>query len=326
MYCIVSFILNMRTLSLLALAALACASLSPADTSSSAVASSFADIKAKTKHRYLQGGHEGGEGGPEGDEGGHENGGDNGQENNEGDGHEEGGDNGHENNEGDGHDNEGPEDGPDNNEGDEHDNEGPDEGNHNCPPDRPCNPTLAPTVFPTPPPSPIEANPSWKPPTASPTVSPPTAPTGLFSNANYQQDAEIGLALGVALVVVGGVFGLFYAISRAFRGDRDKDTGIGMTHFGTKRSMFDSSAHSSDGGAAVDSYNNRVPFGTAIDVSMRDSQRGYGSEYGGSQHGYRGGQESGYYEEEGGPPRDYGRGQVPKSKTKRRVERSTLDF
>ena len=41
------------------------------------------------------------------------------------------------------------------------------------------------------------------------------------------------------------------------------------------RRNFDASGHSQDG--LTDSYNNRVPFGTAIDVSLRDSQRGASS-------------------------------------------------
>jgi len=277
----------MRSLHLLVVAALVVVA-----AGFSARETTLSNSHMKFSKRYLQGQpDQGGEGGHE--DGGHEDG-----------GHEDGN-----------HDNEG---------GDNHEepDDGHDEDHHDCPPDRPCNPTLAPTRMPTPPPSPLEANPAWKPPTTAPT---PAAPTSsLFSNANYQQDAEIGLALGVALVVAGGVFGLFYVVVRAFRGNKD-DGGVAMTHFG-RRSMFDTSAHSND---AVDSYNNRVPFGTAIDVSMRDSQRGYGSEFGGSQHGYqgrRGRDEDSYYEEDAAPATDYGRGQGPRNKTKKRVERSTLDF
>eukprot|EP00602_Paraphysomonas_sp_CaronLab_P013465 CAMPEP_0185042094 /NCGR_PEP_ID=MMETSP1103-20130426/42145_1 /TAXON_ID=36769 /ORGANISM="Paraphysomonas bandaiensis, Strain Caron Lab Isolate" /LENGTH=409 /DNA_ID=CAMNT_0027582097 /DNA_START=121 /DNA_END=1350 /DNA_ORIENTATION=+ len=229
---------------------------------------------------------------------------DNGPEdgNNEGDNKDNGPEDG--NNEGDNKDN-GPEDG--NNEGDNKDN-GPEDGDNKDEPEEPENPDdCGPDhhhCAPTPLPSPYQAHPNFNVPTPRPTPAPGSSGSGssdsagLFKSQDYAQDAEIGMALGTGLAVCALLFGAAYVaykakthvtVARRIRehmygnGHSSDDPSVieialAMLEGGDFRGQqrrghaFDASMHSTDG--LTDSYDNKVAFGTAMDVSLRDSQRG----------------------------------------------------
>jgi hypothetical protein len=111
----------------------------------------------------------------------------------------------------------------------------------NCPPDRPwlCAPSIFPTFAPTP----------------APTFAATTVEAGgLFSNGKYTQDAEIGLALGVALAVC---FSFLALIIMAIKYDMHKLLAVKILQ--------------SDGQGFSPKMHEH---GTAIDVSSRESVYG----------------------------------------------------